>query len=105
MSILTIGTSLQFLFNQKSVFAFIYCRPTIAYLPGDGKLALAMHTSAKLAVIVIEERGKSPHVLVVPMWAPLYLIIIMDQRTDYTTLQSKASRIETLYDLDLMVMF
>ena len=62
-----------------------------------------MHTSAKLAVIVIEERGKSPHVLVVPMWAPLYLIIIMDQRTDYTTLQSKASRIETLYDLDLMV--
>ena len=53
-----------------------------------------MHTSAKLAVIVIEERGKSPHVLVVPMRAPLYLIIIMDQRTDYTTLQSKASRIE-----------
>ena len=35
--------------------------------PGVGKLALAMHTSAKLAVIVIEERGKSPHVLVVPM--------------------------------------
>ena len=34
------------------------------YLPGDGKLALAMHTSAKLAVIFIEERvGKSPHVL------------------------------------------
>ena len=29
----------------------------------------------------------------------------MDQRTDYTTLQSKASRIEILYDLDLTVIF